>query len=124
MLAILIKEKCRKLNLSSREAADVVGVSHATILRALRGDVIDLETAIKFAKWLQVKTAALINSLPSSPDTLADQVAVVLERHPKLKDTFSKVMKALSSGEVDPALVDDIALYAAYKLGARSKMKP
>ena len=50
MLSKLLKEKCQKLELSSRQAAEEVGVSHATILRALRGDVMDLDTLIKMSE--------------------------------------------------------------------------
>jgi transcriptional regulator with XRE-family HTH domain len=116
MLSTLLKEKCQKLDLSSRQAAAEVGVSHATILRALRGDIVDLETLIKLSGWLNVKPATLLNTFAKSPDPLADQVAVVLERHPKVREMFSKVMKAITDEKADPDVIDDIVAFAAYKL--------
>jgi transcriptional regulator with XRE-family HTH domain len=116
MLAKLLKEKCQKLDLSSRQAATEVGVSHATILRALRGDIVDLETLIKLSGWLNVKPATLLNTFSKSPDPLVDQVAVLLERHPKVREMFSKLMKAIEDEKTDPDVVDDIIVFAAYRL--------
>jgi len=121
MLSKLLKEKCQKLSLSSRQAAHKVGVSHATILRVLKGDVVDIETLIKLSGWLNVKPSTALNSFVLSPDALADRVAVVIERHPQLRDVFSRAVKAIIEEDVDPSLIDDIAGYAAYKLNIYPK---
>jgi transcriptional regulator with XRE-family HTH domain len=111
-----LKEKCQTEKLSSRQAADKVGVSHATILRALRGDIVDLETLIKLSGWLGVKPASLLNSFAKSPDMLPDQIAVVIERHPKLRDLFTKVMTEIAEERAPVDVIDDIVAFAAYKL--------
>ena len=116
MLAKLLKEKCQKLELSSRQTAEKVGVSHATILRALRGDTVDLDTLIKLSNWLNVKPSTLLNSFVSSTDTLADRIAVIIERHPKLGNVFSRALKATVDRDIPLEVIDDIAMYAAYKL--------
>lgn len=54
MLAVVIKKRCADLELSSRQAAEAAGVSHTTILRALRGKSIDLDTLIKISEWLLI----------------------------------------------------------------------
>lgn len=116
MLAALLKEKCQLLDYSSRQAAKMVGVSHATILRALKGEVVDLETLIKMSDWLNVKPHTLLNTFSSSDDGLADQIAVVINRYPALKDAFTRAIRLISAGEADPAVIDDIAAYSSYKL--------
>lgn len=121
LLSKLLKEKCQELELSSRQVAKGIGVSHTTILRALRGDIIDLETLIGLADWLRVKPSVLLNSRSSSDDALADKVTLVLERHPKLKDVFSKALDTIVNKDVELALIDDIVLYANYKLNIYSK---
>lgn len=116
MLPQLLKDKCQRLGLSSRQAAEKVGVSHTTILRALSGDIIDLETLIKISNWLDVEPATALNSFIASPDALSYKVASVLERYPKLKDVFSKALEAIADENVEPAVIEDIVLYANYKL--------
>jgi transcriptional regulator with XRE-family HTH domain len=116
MLATLLKEKCQELELSSRQAAEKVGVSHATILRAFRGDVVDQATLIKISNWLKVKPATLLNSLSSSSDVLPDKIAVVLERYPQLMEMFVKALDEVINRKMDTAIIEDIAAYAAYKI--------
>jgi transcriptional regulator with XRE-family HTH domain len=120
MLAILLKEKCQKLELSSRQAAEKVGVSHATILRAFRGDLVDQATLIKISNWLKVKPATLLNSLSSTSDVLTDKIAVVLERHPQLMEIFVKALDEVVNRKMDTAIIEDIAAYAAYKINLSS----
>ena len=121
MLATLLKEKCKTLDYSSRQAAKEVGVSHATILRALRGDVIDLETLIKMSDWLNVKPHTLRNTFSSFDAGLADRIAVIIDRHPKLRSVFAKAIELIVNDEADPYILDDIAAYAVYRLDLYEK---
>src|ERR1700690_3752784 len=99
MLKQLIVDKRRKsgLSLSSRDIAKEIDVSHSTIIRALRGDDIDLPTLIAFAEWLEVKPSTLLNSFAHSKDQVADEIALVIEREPKLREAFSEALKAIEA---------------------------
>ena len=121
MLATLIKRKLLELELSSRQAAEATGVSHTTVLRALRGDSIDLDTLIKLSGWLGVKPHTLLNSMASADTHLSDQIAVMLESNRILAGEFKMAVQATIAGKVDPEIIEDIAAYAAYKINIRTK---
>jgi transcriptional regulator with XRE-family HTH domain len=123
MLAPLLKEKSMGLDLSFRQVAKEVGVSHATIIRAMNGEVVDLDTLIKMSEWLNVKPHTLLNSMSSANNVLADQIAVILDRNPKLKDLFNRAIKEIIDGDVGPDIIDDITAYAVFKLGIYPKRK-
>ena len=123
MLATLIKKKCLELELSSRQAAEVIGVAHTTVLRGLRGESIDLETLVKFSEWLEVKPHTLLNSMSAAKDSLSDQIAVMLEGNSDLAGEFEKAIAAIAKGRVEPAIVEDIAIYITYVINVRTKRK-
>ena len=50
MLSIVLKNAMDQQRLSSHKAAEAIGVSHTTILRALRGEAVDVETIIKIVE--------------------------------------------------------------------------
>ena len=115
MLKQILEKELKERGLSSRSAADVIGVSHTTILRALRGDVVDLETVLSISDWLGMRPATLLNSMNSNA-TLSDQIAAIVERNPRLNQVFSEATLAVKSGEADPSIIDDIVSYALFKL--------
>jgi transcriptional regulator with XRE-family HTH domain len=119
MLSNLLKEKCQKLELSSRQAAEKVGVSHATILRALRGDIVDLETVLKISEWLGVKPHTLLNSMVNTKAGLSEKIAIMLEDNPLLAKEFSKAVDAILKGKVETSVIEDIASYAAYQINMK-----
>src|SRR5687768_10090744 len=63
MLQILLENAMREKRLSAREAAEEIKVSHTTILRALKGEAVDVETIIKFANFLNIRPSELLNSM-------------------------------------------------------------
>lgn len=116
MLQTLLKDEARKRGLSSRKLAEEIGTSHTTIIRAMRGESIDLDTLIAIADWAGVRPADLLNSLSKRGGNMADQLAVLIERVPALKKPLEEAMKAIEAGTADPAIVEDIVTYATYKL--------
>jgi transcriptional regulator with XRE-family HTH domain len=120
MLQTLLKDEQKKRQLSSRQMAEEVGVAHTTIIRAMRGDPMDLETIIAFADWLHVRPSELVNSFSKGkvPD-LTNDLALLLERIPGLAKPLAEATQAVKDGTADPAIIDDIVNYATYKL-ARS----
>jgi transcriptional regulator with XRE-family HTH domain len=101
-------------NLSSHTAAEEIGTSHTTILRALRGDNIDVDTIIKIANWLKIRPSELLNSM--SDTSLADQIAVLLSHSPELEDELKDAAERVKAGALDRAVLQDIISYALYKL--------
>ncbi len=116
MLQTLLKDEARKRGWSSRKLAEEIGVSHTTILRAMRGELVDLDTLIAIADWAGVRPSDLLNSLSKKGADLSATLAVILERVPALQKPLSDAMKAVQEGTVDPQIVEDIVTYAVYKL--------
>ena len=93
-----------------------VGVSHTTILRALKGDDVDVRTIIQLSEWLGVKPSTLLNSMASTRTGLADQIEVLLSGNPLLEKEFGVAIDAVAKGQVAPVVIADIAAYAAYRI--------
>jgi transcriptional regulator with XRE-family HTH domain len=100
-------------NLSSHAAAEQIGVSHSTILRALKGDKVDVDTIIKIANWLNVRPSELLNSM--SDTSLADEVAVLLSHSPELEEEMKEAVARVKAGQLDAAILRDVLAYARYK---------
>ncbi len=119
MLKIMLSQEMKKRSLGTRQVAKEIGTSHTTILRALRGDIVDVGTILKISKWMGVKPSTLINSMATTKDVLSEQIAVMLKNYPSLEDEFSKAIDAILEGTVEPEIIEDIAAYAAYKINLR-----
>ena len=115
MLTIVLQRAMRDQGLSSHKVAQEIGVSHTTILRALHGEAIDVNTIIKIANFLKVRPSELLNSM-STNATLPDQLAVLLSHSRELESELKDAVKRVQAGELDPAVVSDIVSYALYKL--------
>lgn len=120
MLKVKLSQEMKKKGLSTRQVAKEIGTSHTTILRTLRGEIVDVATILKFGEWMGVKPSILINSLADTKSALPDQIAVMLGKHPRLEAEFSKAIQAVVEEKVDPAIIEDIAAYAAYKINLSS----
>ena len=100
-------------NLSSHAAAEQIGVSHSTILRAMKGERVDVDTIIKIANWLNVRPSELLNSM--SDTSLADEIAVLLSHSPELEVELKDAVARVKAGQLDPAVLRDVLSYARYK---------
>ena len=121
MLKQILGKELKERNLSSRGAADEIGVAHTTILRALRGDVVDLETVLRISDWLHVRPSTLLNSMNSTA-SVSDQIAAIVERNPRLNQVFEDATIAVKAGNADPAIIEDIVAYALYKLNLQGEV--
>jgi transcriptional regulator with XRE-family HTH domain len=116
MLAVKLSQVMEEKGLSPRQVAKEVGVSHTTILRAVRGDIVDVKTIIQLSEWLAIKPATLLNSMVTTDMGLPDQIAVLLAGYPLLEKEFAAAIEAVVSGKVAPVIIADIAAYAAYRI--------
>ena len=118
MLKTLLADKMHKERLSSRNVAELTGVSHTTIQRILKGDNADLDTVVALGKWLKVRPAALLGYEDESLET---DVAALIQYVPGLEDIFKQATKAIKDGRASPELLKDIVAYANYKLSTEVK---
>ena len=114
MLQTLLQNQMTARNLSSHGAAEEIGCSHTTILRAMRGERIDIDTLIKIANWLHVRPSELLNSMGDT--SLADDIAVLLSHSPELEAELKDAAERVRAGVLDKAVLTDIVSYALYKL--------
>ncbi len=114
MFTALVKEELQKRGLSFRDAAKQIGVAHTTVIRATRGDPLDIDNLIKFCAWLGVKPATVLNSFAN--DDITASISMIIEREPKLAEIFKQAIDDLEEGRISPEDLSDIVNYAAYKL--------
>jgi transcriptional regulator with XRE-family HTH domain len=122
MLKIVLRKVMHEKGLSSHKAAEAIGVSHTTILRALRGEAVDVDTIIKIANYLHIRPSELLNSM-STETSLPDKLAALLSHSRELESELQQAVERVEAGELDPGVVRDIVNYAFYKLnssGARN----
>jgi transcriptional regulator with XRE-family HTH domain len=121
MLQSLLNDKMKKRNMSARQVAEEINnqigeMSHTTILRAQKGEYVDIETLIKLSEWLGVIPSTLLNSMASTSRGLADKIAAVLERAPSLTREFGRAADLIIKEKISPDILEDIAAYAAYRI--------
>jgi transcriptional regulator with XRE-family HTH domain len=116
MLQAKLKEVMKDKKLSTREVAIASEVSHTTIVRALRGDIVDLGTVLKLSKWLKVNPSTLLNSMADMESNLSEQIAILLEDNQLLAEEFKKAVEAVIEGKVEPSIIEDIAAYIAFRI--------
>lgn len=115
MLDVILRQAMQNQGLSSHKAAEAIGVSHTTILRAMRGEAVDVDTLIKIANFLNIRPSELLNSM-STDATLPDQLAALLSHSPELEEELKDATERVRAGQLDPAVIRDILSYAMFKL--------
>lgn len=118
MLRDLVLERVKTRNLSVREAAKEIGVSHVTLGRLLDGGNLDLDTVGLISKWLGMSMANALGVYESDP-TLQDTVAALIATKPQLADLFKRAATDLQRGEITPEDMREIIDYATYRFLAR-----
>lgn len=117
MLSTLLQQEMKARGLSSHSAAAEIGTSHTTILRALKGERIDVDTLIKIANWLHVPPSELLNSMVDGAElSTATELAALLSRSPALEAELKDAMERVKAGQLDPSVIRDIISFAAYKI--------
>lgn len=116
MLQTILQKAMNDRGLSSHTAAEEIGTSHTTILRALRGDRVDVDTIVKIADWLKIRPSELLNSMGDT--SFADQIAILLSHSRELEDELKDAVERVQAGALEPAVIRDIVSYALYKLNS------
>ena len=115
MLSNLITTKMTEDKLSLRGAAKLVGISHATLKRAIDGEQLDLATMSKISTWLDVMLSEIVD-LEGKNSSAANKIAMLIDRHPKLRDAFADALEQYEAGEIDASLIDEMIAYIAFRL--------
>lgn len=88
--------------LSQREFADLVGVSHTTIGRIVRGEVADptLDFLVKLSKATSTDICALIAIIRPDAFQSGANTRLVAERYERLSDAQRKLVDLVLSGSM------------------------
>jgi transcriptional regulator with XRE-family HTH domain len=119
MLSDVLKREMQSRDLSVRQAAKEIGVSHSTIFRVLRGDPFDVPTLIAVATWLNVRPSTLLDNIAKS-DTV-NEIAMLIESNPGILDVLKDALEAVRKQQANPEIIQDIISYAVYKLSLQGK---
>lgn len=116
MLRSLLAEKMRKEQISARDAARQIGVSHTTVNRVLDGDIPNVENLVSISNWLGVTVATALGVETGTKDDVAARVALLIEAEPRLKQLFGSLVKDYREGRLTSEDIEDIFAYAAYRI--------
>lgn len=116
MLRSLLAEKMRKEQISARDAARQIGVSHTTVNRVLDGDIPNVENLVAISNWLGVTVATALGVETGTKDDVAARVALLIEAEPRLKQLFGSLVKDYREGRLTSEDIEDIFAYAAYRI--------
>jgi transcriptional regulator with XRE-family HTH domain len=116
VLQTLLKDVAKERGLSARELGAEIGVSHTTLLRAMRGDVVDVDTLVLIADYLKVRPSTLLDGFGKTDHT-AVAMSALIQAEPGLAKVFEEATREIEAGRAEPEIIEDIVSYASYKLG-------
>jgi transcriptional regulator with XRE-family HTH domain len=118
MLAQVLQAELNKRGWSTRDLGKLLGVSHTTIIRILKGGTIEIDTMKKVCDWLHISVGDAVSAAAGEGKTaLASKVAILIEREPKLARVFEDAIGDFEGGKLSLEELDDIIAYASYRLG-------
>ena len=117
----LLLDKMRSRNMSLREAAREVGVSHTTISRTLMGKHTDMETLEAIARWLEVPLSSVLDV--RSDTDVRNRITFLVNSCPQLESALSDLFDKFSRGDIGVAVLEEIASFIAYRLEMLNRTK-
>ena len=57
-----------------------------------------------------------IVDLEGKNSSAANKIAMLIDRHPKLRDAFADALEQYEAGEIDASLIDEMIAYIAFRL--------
>jgi transcriptional regulator with XRE-family HTH domain len=114
-IATLLEAEMRERQLSMREAADEIGVTHTTVSRILQGKPVSVATLQNVARFLNVDPGSLLDT-QDDDEQLAKDIMTILGHEPALAGVMHEVAEKARSGEIPPETFRDIVRYAMWRL--------
>ena len=115
LLHTLLNAKISQQNISVREAARSIGISHSTLERFLDGKMRpNIDSTVLISRWLGVDPSVIIEN--SGPSGRRDDVTEFLSAYPELLDLFRDVLNGIKNNEVAPDIVNELIQYIRFKL--------
>jgi transcriptional regulator with XRE-family HTH domain len=124
MIKELLEAEIERRDISVRQAAREIGVAHTTIGRILNDQeqVLNYDTILRIADWLNISPSALVTDRASDLDELGVQIAALLKTEPELAFLFGEAARRVINDRMTREQLFDLVSYASWKFGiARSK---
>ena len=121
-LSDLVKRKMEQDHLSLRAAGAQAGVAHTTIDRVIKDESVDLATLEKVCDWLGVPVMSVLD-IENDEDETLEQIAAALALCPELSDVFTEIAERALAGEIDQAILREVAAFASYRLGLQKQQE-
>ena len=119
MLKELLDAQIRARGLSIRQAAQEIGVAHTTLMGALKGDPLEVETLYKFCDWLHVKPSLIIAD--DHGDDPSGAFSVIADVVPGLVEILKDATNDFKAGLLTEDDLEEITSYIAFRLKARKE---
>jgi transcriptional regulator with XRE-family HTH domain len=123
MLGMILRSELKKRELSPRNAAKMIGISHTTIIRIMKGEQVDLSTLIGICNWLGINPSTILSSIGTGQSAVAASVAALIELNPLLTEVFTDAVNHFLNGDIEPNVIQDIFVYSSYRINSFLKNK-
>ncbi len=122
MLPTLLEDALRKRNLSERQAAKEIGITHSTLSRIIREkNTPDVDTLVRISQWLGVSPAVILGSENATTDETLTRIVQVLRTEPRLIQVFADALSRMAEGNLSMQTFRDIAAYAAFRINQETE---
>lgn len=116
-LNLVLRSELERRRMSAREAARQSGLSHTTIVRALKGENVDLETTRLICSWLEVDPASVVDfGTDRGDDEWLRKFSALIASNPRLKENMQNVFCEIEIDAVNPRIIDEICGYIMFSL--------
>jgi transcriptional regulator with XRE-family HTH domain len=119
-LSELLRKRMDTEGLSVRDAGKRIGVSHATVARAVNGETVEVDTLVKISQFLGVPVENVLD-VKEKPSELEEQIMMVLSIEPELAQVFSELAEKIVNQKIDKKVLSEVAAFAAYRLQILTK---
>ena len=117
MLQAIMQDALRERDLTTREAAAEIGVSHATVTRILKNGTSNLETLLKISQWTGMSVDTLLGREQNEDTQMIRALLTGLfEAEPKLLQIFRDAYQELRNGNLDLRDFYSILSYIPFRL--------
>jgi len=110
-----VKERLKTENLSYREAAEKIGVSHSTVARALKDENLDVRSLKRICDWLGVTINDVIYE-DDEPEQMYQDIATLFSISPSLKEAMKNLAVRIKNNEFDKNILEEIAAFTFYQM--------
>ena len=114
---LVLRSELERRRISAREAARQSGLSHTTIVRALKGDNVDLETIRLICAWLEVDPTTMVDfGHDQGNDEWLGKLTTLISSNPQLRENMLNVFCKVEMDAINPRIIDEICAFIMFSM--------